>query len=129
MNDTLKPVRDLLLKSAVVTDIVGQRIYAHRDNPPIGYTLDAGPCICMKVRGGAPDLTGNILEPSIQFKCISTSEVDANTVYRALYMALDGVQDAVVRYASCEVLGQTIYDPETKWNMVLTYFKARIDKG
>ncbi len=129
MRDALKPVRDMLLIYPSLVDLVGQRIYCHRDNPPEGYAVADGPCICLKTRGGEVDETDELLVPSVQIKCIGRSEMEANTVYLALFGALHHRKSTLVRWAACEVLGQTLIDPETKWVFVLTYFTAWIAKG
>lgn len=104
--------------------LVGPRIYAHRDNPPEGYKVSDGPCICMKVRGGSPPYPSGLDAPSVQFKCIGRSEVEALRVYDALYSALHEYQGGVVRWMLCEVYGQLVYEPQTGWVTVLTFFKA-----
>jgi hypothetical protein len=128
MRDALKPVRDMLLAHQPLVDLVGQRVYCHRDNPPEGYAVTTGPCVCLKTRGGDIDATDELLVLSVQIKCIGRSEVEANAVYRALFQALHGRQAAIVRWAMCEVLGQTLIEPETKWVVVLTYFEVHIQK-
>ena len=89
MIDVHDVIRDYLLTVSGVTDLVGTRIYAGRDVPPSSFSLvDDGACIAFRVRGGDEDYEGALLTPSVQFKCYGQTDLEANTVYRALDDAL-----------------------------------------
>jgi len=82
-------VRAYLLTQSDVTALVGGRIYCPRlpENaimPAIGY----------RVRGGnSHAYIPPLVTPSIQFDCWAESPIEAREVYRALYYALQGLQN------------------------------------
>jgi hypothetical protein len=124
--DALQAVRDFLVAQGALTALTGGRIWAGRDVPPPGYQPADGGAICLNVRGGSVDESDALVLPSVQFKCYGADEVGANEVYRALYDALHNAQAAVVRWARCEILGQTLQEPETGWTFVLAFFQVTI---
>ena len=108
--------------------LVGGRIYCPR--LPENATL---PAIDFFTRGGesTPYIPG-IPEPSIQFDCWAANSIDAREVYRALYDALQGIQDVTVGSykilsAIEEVQGQDLVDVEIpNYFRVLTFFKIMV---
>jgi len=128
MIDAGQVIRDYLLGDGALAALVGTRVYAERVVPPPDYAPSAGPCVVFRSRGGQVLAQGSVLAPSVQFKCYSGAtdnpppEVVANTVYRALYDAIErdgggrGVKSCAV-----EVLGQTLAEPDTGWTFVLTF--------
>ncbi len=126
--EMLVPVRNVLMSNPDLYTLVGQRIYAHRDNPPKGYNISQGPCICLKVRGGVPEYSGALITPSVQIKCIGRDEAEALRVFSVLYDTLHEYIGPVVRWAECENYGQVVYEPDANWVTVLTFFKVRIAK-
>ena len=128
-----KIIRDYLLTQAGVTALTGTRIYAERDVPPAGYKPSDGACICFQTRGGAPDLYSKVLSASVQCTCwapassTQRAEVQCNTLYRALFDALDTGGGSVVRYGYLEGLGQTLWHPESGWPFVLCAFRLMLN--
>ena len=126
MIDALALIRAHLVADATLLARVGERLYAGRDVPPSGYTPDDGAAITFLVRGGGPDYDDALLLPSVQFKCYGTSELEANTTYRALVDALHNSRGASVLWAELEVLGGTLREPDTEWVFVLVFFKIML---
>lgn len=126
MNNVSKTLRDYLLTKAGLTALTGTRIYAEANTPAAGYKPSDGGAVCFKVRGGRPEYVDVLLGPSVQFKCYGSSELVANQLYQALYDALHNAQTNAVRMARCEMLGQTLAEPESGWPFVLTFFKVMI---
>jgi hypothetical protein len=126
MQNASKAIRDYLLTKAALVALAGTRIYAEANTPPAGYKLSDGGAICFKARGGRPEYVDVLLAPSYQFKCYGTTELTANQLYQALYDALQNAQTYIIRGARCEVLGQTLAEPETGWPFVLTFFKVMV---
>jgi len=128
MIDSNKAIRVYLLTQTALTALVSTRIY----NPalPAGYTL---PAIAYQIRGGNSDpYIPGIIEPSVQFKCYDDDPVGARAVYRALYDALQGIQDITV--GSYKILssreegqGQDLIDPDVPHlYYVLTFFSIML---
>lgn len=93
--------------------LVAARIYSPRS--PENATL---PNITLFARGGGstpyiPDL----VSPSIQFDCWADDPIEARTIYRALYDALQGIQNVAVGSNTIlsaieEVHGQDLVDTD-----------------
>ena len=91
--------------------LIGERVYCPR--LPENATL---PAVGFFTRGGesTPYIPG-IITPSVQFDCWADNPIDAREVYRALYDALQGIQQVTVgAYAILsaieEVQGQDLVD-------------------
>jgi hypothetical protein len=119
-------VREFLLTGAALRDLVGERIYAGRDVPVVGYKPEDGPCVAFRVRGGGPDYEDALLNPSVQFKCYAGNEVEAYAAYGALYDHLHNGHGAGILHAEIETLGELLEEPETEWHFVLTFFIIQI---
>ena len=130
MIDSNAVIRAYLLTQPVAT-LVTNRIY----NPslPAGYIL---PAICYQTRGGSSDpYIPEIIEPSVQFRCYDDNPIDARTVYRSLYDALQGIQDVSITISGTtyhilsskeEVQGQDLIDPDVPTlYYVLTFFSIQ----
>lgn len=126
MIDLPAAVRTRLAANATLVGLVDTRIYAEQENPPAGYTPNAGPCLCFKFRGGAVDYTDAVFQPSVQFRCIAKDTLTANRLYRALYDALHSQHGGTVRWGQIEMLGETLTDPETGWPFVLCAFRLHV---
>lgn len=124
MRDVATVVRDYLLTKSGVTALVGERIYAERTYPPRGWTASNGATIVFKQRGGAPEYHSQQLNVSLMFKCYGATEVEANALYQALFEAMQDGYSANMVSAQCEVLGQTLEEPELDWVFVLCYFRV-----
>lgn len=130
--DTNKIIRDYLVTSSTAADpliaLVVARIYCPR--LPEDTTL---PAIGFFTRGGTstPYIPG-IITPSVQFDCWANNPIDAREVYRALYDALQGIQNVTVgsyqiMSAIEEVQGQDLVDVEIpNYFRVLTFFNIMI---
>lgn len=129
MIDPHTVIRDYLLLDADLVGLVGNRVYAGRDVPPVGYAPGDGPCVTFRVRGGEPDYDDALLNPSVQFKCYAPDEPSSYEVYRALYDHLHNGQAAGIAHAESEVLGQLLEEPETDWHFVLAYFRVMLRKS
>ena len=94
--DTNKIIRDYLTTSSTKVDpliaLVGARIYCPRI--PENGTL---PAVSYSSRGGsATPYIPDMPNPSVQFDCWAADPKDAREVYRALYDALQGIQNVAV---------------------------------
>jgi len=133
--DTNSIIREYLVNEAVLTAVVGTRIYCPR--LPENTTL---PAISFFTRGGtsSPYIPG-LPEPSVQFDCWDNDPLDARTVYRALYDVLNGVQREVVTVSGTdyiiwsaieEVQGQDLVDSDIQgYFRTLAFFKVMIQAG
>jgi len=109
-------------------DLVADRIYCPR--LPENATL---PAVGFFTRGGSstPYIPA-IINPSVQFDCWANNPIDAREVYRALYEALQGIQNVAVgtyqiMSAIEEVQGQDLVDAEIpNYFRVLTFFSMLI---
>ena len=121
--------------------LVGAQIYCPR--LPENVDLSVKPAVGFFTRGGdsTPYIPG-IITPSVQFDCWATDReiggivvkgsITAREVYRALYDALQGIQDTTVGAykilsAIEEVQGQDLVDVEIpEYFRVLTFFSVMI---
>ena len=121
--------------TAALVALVGTRIYCPRLPENCTWPVGEG-AVSFFTRGGTstpyiPDLP----EPSKQFDCWASSPIVARQVYRALYDALQGIQDTKITIgvpavdyfilsAIEEVQGQDLVDVEFQnYFRVLTFFK------
>ena len=133
MRDVHAVVRAYLAAQSDLTDVVGARIYAGRDVPPVDYTPEgSGPCVVFKVRGGAGQYQGRDYEdaliiPSFQFKCYGYEEIEAFQVYRLLVDVLHGQHSGTILHAQETGVGQSLEEPPpTEWRFVLCFFELMI---
>ena len=127
MIDAPRALREHLLADANVVAQCGDRVWADTDTPAPGYKPSDGGAIVFTFRGGIPDYSDALLVPSVQFKCYGgSSPYDAQETYRVLYDAMQNTAGAEVRHARCEVIGQSLSEPDSGWPFVLTYFKVWI---
>lgn len=132
MLDTNKVIRTYLAADAGLIALVGTplpvRIYCPR--LPENATL---PAIGFFTRGGTstPYIPG-MPAPSVQFDCWASTPIVARQVYRALYDALQGIQNVAVDSnfilsAIEEVQGQDLQDQDIQnYYRVLTFFEIMI---
>jgi hypothetical protein len=118
-------VRTYLLTDAPLVALVGSRVYCPR--LPEGSAL---PAIGYFVRGGTSSpYVPEIPTPSVQFDCWAQGPIEARQVYRALYDALQGIQNVtvgsnVILSAREEVQGQDLQDVDIPDRYrVLTFFE------
>lgn len=126
MADLHSQIRAYLVLSSDLTDLVGSRIYAGRNVPPVGYKPNDGDCITFLIRGGAADYDDALLNPSVQFKCYSTREIDAWALYWTVYDHLQNGTSSTILHAESETLGQILEEPGTEWYFVLAHFTIMI---
>ena len=90
--DTNSIIRAFLVLQTTLTDVIDERIYCPR--LPENATL---PALGFFTRGGSstPYIPG-LVSPSVQFDCWADSPLAARQVYRALYDALQGIQEQSV---------------------------------
>ena len=121
-------IRDYLSAQGAITTLTSTRLFAERDTPPKTYRIEDGAAITFKIRGGGPDYTGIILQPSVQFKCYDSTESKAYTLYRALHDALHDAQPSgsMIMIAREEVHGQTLLELETEWPFTLSFYRIRL---
>lgn len=128
MIDAKNVVHSYLRAQSALTAIVGSRIYHER--LPEDFTI--AQAVVFSRRGGVTNpYSPDLLEPSFQFKCYGSTAEDAEEVYRALYDALQGIENQTVGSdeilsAIEEVQGQDLRDPETDWPFVLTFFQFMV---
>lgn len=118
-------IRAYLAADTDLTALVGARIYCPR--LPENATL---PAVSFFTRGGVSNpYVPDRLVTSVQFDCWDDNPIGAREVYRALYDALQGIQNVAVgaNYiisAIEEVQGQDLVDNEIqKYFRVLTFFE------
>jgi hypothetical protein len=128
MIDVNAVLRQHLASDSAITALVEQRVYVPRLPENAGL-----PAIGLFVRGGAstPYIPG-ILTPSFQIDCWADDPVDAREVYRAVYDALQGIQnitvsmdgtDYLILGAEEETQGQDLVDVDIPgYFRVLSFF-------
>lgn len=132
MIDTNAVVRAYLLTVAGITALVGDRVYMGRADE--NTTL---PNISFFTRGGSSTpYIPPIPTPSKQFDCWAADPITARQVYRALYDALQGIQNVPVVIAPTtyyilsareEVEGQDLMDVDIPGRYrVLTFFEIMV---
>lgn len=126
MIDIPKAIRDFLLDRSGVTDLVGTRIYAGRDQPPVSYEVSDGDCLTFRVRGGDADHEDAIHRPSVYFKCYGGTIQGSWTLYRALRDALQFQAGGEILYATEEMTGHALEEPDSEWPFVLCAFRFLI---
>jgi len=126
--DTNAIIKSYLATDAALTALVSTRIYCPR--LPENATL---PAIGFFTRGGtSTPYIPEIPEPSVQFDCWASSPIMARQVYRALYDALQGIQNvkvgsSYILSARDEVQGQDLIDESIpNYFRVLTFFEIMI---
>lgn len=140
ITDTNTIIRTYLITPSAKTNpliaLVGERIYCPRLPENVTLANVAGnstPTISFFTRGGTstPYIPG-MPSPSVQFDCWANNLMDAREVYRALYEALQGIQNVTVgaykiMSAIEEVQGQDLVDVEIpNYFRVLTFFNIMI---
>jgi hypothetical protein len=126
--DSNAVIRSYLAANTGLIALVGARIYSPR--LPENCTL---PALGFFTRGGVnnPHIEPLLL-PSKQFDCWGSSPIIARQVYRALYDALQGIQNIKVTIAGTdyyilsaieEVQGQDLQDEIQGYFRVLTFFQ------
>jgi hypothetical protein len=132
MIDTNVVLRAHLAGNAALVALVGAKIYCPR--LPENTAL---PAVNFFTRGGlsTPYIPG-IPNPSIQIACWGSSPVAARQVYRAVYDALQGIQNVAVTTggntyyilsAREEVEGQDIVDTDIQnYFRTISFFEVKI---
>ena len=111
--DTNTILRTYLLTQTDLTDLVSTRIYCPR--APENAEL---PNITFFTRGGrSTPYIPDLLSPSVQIDCWADDSIEAREVYRALYDALQGIQNVAVGSNTIlsvieEVQGQDLIDTD-----------------
>ncbi len=143
--DTNAIIRTYLTTASAATNpliaLVGSQIYCPRleENVSLVTAGVSTPAISFFTRGGpsTPYIPG-IITPSVQFDCWATDvspvsgSIKAREVYRALYDALQGIQNTTVGAYTIlsaieEVQGQDLVDVEIpEYFRVLTFFSIMV---
>jgi hypothetical protein len=124
VRDVAAAIRTCLVAKTGLAGVFGSRIYAQRSTPPVAYQPSQGAAICLLIRGGQPNYSGALIEPSVQFKVYGASEAVAGAAYNALFDAChDKAGNGIVRWSRSEVLGQPLTEPDSGWPFVLAFFK------
>jgi hypothetical protein len=126
MTDVESALFDFLHSQPALYALAGERLWAQSNTPPPDYKPSDGAGIAFRARGGAPAYVDVLLHPSFQFKVYGATEETANDAYLALFDALHNGAEGLVRWAQCDVLGQTLHEPETGWPFVLAFFQVWI---
>ena len=111
--DTNTILRTYLLTQTDLADLVSTRIYCPR--APENAEL---PNITFFTRGGrSTPYIPDLLSPSVQIDCWADDSIEAREVYRALYDALQGIQNVAVGSNTIlsvieEVQGQDLIDTD-----------------
>lgn len=121
MIDTPATIRTFLSEQAALTALTGERIWAEMNVPPPGYKPTDGGALTFRIRGGGPDYSRSVLNPSVQFKCYGNGIEGAQAVYRALYEVMDNGAGLNIKSTLIDILGQSQADQETGWPFVLTF--------
>ena len=131
MTDSNAVILAYLSAQASLTALVSTRISCPK---LIGTTL---PALSFLTRGGVSSpYIPDMLEPSVQFSCWGADPIIARQVYRALYDALQGIEnqkvtisysDYYIISAAEEVQGQDLQDPDAPYfYKVLTFFNFKM---
>jgi hypothetical protein len=131
MLDSNVPIRAYLAANAGLIALVGTRIYVPR--LPENAVL---PALGFFTRGGtSTPYIPTIPSPSVQIDCWGRTPQEARQVYRAVYDALQGIQnvtvtigltDYVILAAREEVQGQDLADEIQGYYRVLTFFEIML---
>ena len=131
MIDSNVPIRAYLAANAGLIALVGTRIYVPR--LPENAVL---PALGFFTRGGtSTPYIPTIPSPSVQIDCWGRTPQEARQVYRAVYDALQGIQnvtvtigltDYVILAAREEVQGQDLADEIQGYYRVLTFFEIML---
>lgn len=130
MIDIPQIIRDDLTADTAITDLTSSRVWSERTTPPKGYKPSDGAGLCVAIRGGTTPYYRFDNNISLQIKCYAADEVGAQALYRAVYDRLHFATSADARppifHSACEVLGQTLEEPDTDWPFVFGFFNLVI---
>lgn len=127
MIDELAVVRNWVAGRAKVQAVAGERVYGDVRLPP-KYRPEDGPAVLLNVRGGTRDYSAMLIRPSVQVQCWGSSPAEAMRLYRALEEGcheqggMAGKLGTTVKWARCDALGQLLYDAETNWPVVISFW-------
>jgi hypothetical protein len=126
-------LRTLLLRRPALIAVVATRIYIASDppagynpNPQAGKAATTGPCVLLTDRGGRPNATSIIVDPTYQARCYAATEPEAHALDALLLTALHDQRCGRIISARCNVTGQHTQDPETGWNFFLSTWQLTV---
>lgn len=125
MIDVEASLTTLLLSIATLTAKTDRRIYAGT-SLPAGSTITAGKTLLFNMRGGDPDFSSKVLYPSIQFRSYGPTEEDARDLDRTLFDVLHDYKGPGILNCTLQTLGQLLYEPDTNWPFILSYYQLSI---
>jgi len=124
--DETQAVLDFLQAQAAVVTLVSTRLWADVEQPEKGYTPNAGPAICFKVRGGVDLDPGVLLDPSFQFKIYGKSEAIARSAARTLHDNFEEKANKDILAVRRETLPVTLQETETDWIYALVFYRVMV---
>jgi hypothetical protein len=119
------------LRAAIVAQnnisaLTGPRVYAQRDTPPPGYTPEKERAICFKTRPlGEIDEEGQTITQSFQIKFYGKTETEAYDLYRTFFGGMNYLKNYRILMISQETPGQALFERDTQWIFVQSFFMAR----
>lgn len=135
MIDSNAIMLDFLQANGSLVAIVGTRIHASRITPTEGWSPAAGSALVFNVRSEQPNgEAGQVINTSFQFNCyggggnINTQRINAQSVARALYDALNFGTSYHVMGARREGGGDTLVEEETNFVYVPAFFQVQLRK-
>jgi hypothetical protein len=122
-------IRSHLRNDANLTAITGDNLWFKVEPPSFsqgGYNPERdGPGIVFMTRGGNTDYSSVLLQPSVQYRCFGTTELQAYDVYLALVDALQDQRsaDGCILISRIETQGQITRDNNTNFPIVFCAFR------
>lgn len=113
-----------LLSVSTITDIVDQKVF--------GGALPRGSAkftnaVVVRMAGGLPDMDQSTLHrPRLEFRCYAETDAEAETLYQALYAALNGqigiqANDVLIKSIWMASMGANLYDEDVNKPFLLSY--------
>jgi hypothetical protein len=123
-HDPLVHIRTYLLSRSTLTARVGSRIYIGTELPR-EYRPENGEALVFNGRGGDKHYSNQILIPSIQFMCYSTTEAKAGDLSAVLRGAIDQQRGMGV-YSIETSIPYTRRDATTGWPFAFVYYDIHV---
>lgn len=125
MIDTEATVRAYLAARPAISAVASTRVYMDTALPA-GYRIEDGPALLGGQRGGLQDFSSHIIRSSFQFRSYGQTAAKARELDRALFDALNDGRTKDIRYARMDVAGQLVREPQTGWNVVISFYTIQI---
>lgn len=110
-------VVEVLLASAALTSVVGQRVWGGSPLPPkaANYDPSQGGAVCAQTIAGRDDYTDLLRHDQVQFKCYAETRAEADTLAGTLHSALQNVRTAKFKWARRMLTARILSEPDTGW--------------